>query len=575
MMDGAFLRMQMIRKHVKLVLLCAIPTLLLLVGLAMHAVRAQEVPDQFTLPASHLLFTTSTHCIACHSQIRAENGEDISIGYEWRGSIMANAARDPYWHASIRREIMDHPAASAAIEDKCSTCHMPMQRFQARAEGLQGQVLKYLTSISEGSAMHEPEGELERAKDVKAALAADGVGCTLCHQIKPDNLGKPPSLDGGFMIDTMTRPEERKVFGPYDDPDKGRQRIMHSSTAFLPARGDHMKDSALCATCHTLLTEALDEQGKPAGTLPEQMPFQEWQHSDYVKTDSCQSCHMDRVPGRAPVSSVHGEPHDDVMRHTFVGGNAFMLRILKDYAAELGVAATPEELEASAQRSEKLLAERTATVSIANLRLNAGRAIFDVMVRNKAGHKLPTGYPARRAWLHVTVRDAQNRAIFESGALRPDGAITGNDNDEDALTFEPHHARITRADQVQVYESIMGDTKDRPTTGLLRGTHYLKDNRLLPRGFDKQSADSRIAVVGDALHDSGFAGGQDTVRYDVPVTGAPRFVTAELLYESISYRWAENLRSYQAKETRRFVKFFEEKSRDAGKLLARAVETIK
>ena len=30
--------------------------------------------------------------------------------------MMANAARDPYWHAAVRREIMDHPGEAAAIE---------------------------------------------------------------------------------------------------------------------------------------------------------------------------------------------------------------------------------------------------------------------------------------------------------------------------------------------------------------------------------------------------------------------------------------------------------------------------
>jgi nitrate/TMAO reductase-like tetraheme cytochrome c subunit len=567
--------MKVIRKSARLFLLCGSLMVLLIVGLTTHVVRAQESPDQFTLPVDHLLFTTSTHCIACHSQVHAPDGEDISIGYQWRASIMANSARDPYWQASIRRETMDHPTATGAIEDKCATCHMPMQRFQARAEGLRGQVFKYLASVSDGSAMEEPEGELEDAKDVKAALAADGVGCTLCHQIQPGNLGKPSSLDGGFLINTAKKPEEREVFGPYDDPDKGRQRIMHSSTAFLPARGDHIKASELCATCHTLLTDALDEQGKPAGTLPEQMPFQEWQHSAYVKTDSCQSCHMTQAPDQSPITSVHAELHDGVMRHIFVGGNAFMLRILKDHGSELGVIATPAELEASAQRSEKLLSEQTASVSISKVHVAGARLAFEVRVSNKAGHKLPTGYPARRAWLHVSVRDAQGNIVFESGALKRDGSITGNDNDEDAGKFEQHYDRITDAGQVQIYESIMGDSKERVTTGLLYGNHYLKDNRLLPRGFDKNSADPQIAVIGAARQDPGFAGGEDTLTYDVVTIGTPHSVTAELLYESIGYRWADNLRAYQAREPQRFLGYFQEQAHLAGKVLARASDVFK
>ena len=56
---------------------------------------------------------------------------------------------------------------------------------------------------------------------------------------------------------------------------------------------------------------------------------------------------------------------------------------------------------------------------------------------------------------------------------------------------------IDRPDQVQIYESILGDADSHPTTGLLSAVRYLKDNRLLPRGFDKATADPQIAVFGD------------------------------------------------------------------------------
>ncbi len=77
-------------------------------------------------------FVTSTQCIACHVGLTTPSGEDVSIGFDWRATMMANAARDPYWHAGVRREVIDHPTAQAAIEDKCSTCHMPMARIGCR-----------------------------------------------------------------------------------------------------------------------------------------------------------------------------------------------------------------------------------------------------------------------------------------------------------------------------------------------------------------------------------------------------------------------------------------------------------
>ena len=92
------------------------------------------------------------------------------------------------------------------------------------------------------------------------------------------------------------------------------------------------------------------------------------------------------------------------------------------------------------------------------------------------------------------------------------------------------------------------------TTGLLTAVGYLKDNRLLPEGYDKEEADKDIAVYGAALNDDDFVGGGDELKYIIDVSGieGPLHVTARLWYQPIGYRWAENLRSYPAKEPRQF-----------------------
>ena len=148
-------------------------------------------------------FVPSSQCIACHAQLTAAAGEDISIGLDWRATMMANAARDPYWHAAVRREVLDHPAAQAAIEDKCATCHMPMARFDVAAAGGQGEVFANL-----------------KAQAPQHTLAADGVSCTVCHQITAEGLGEHASFDGGFHIEPAR--DSRVAFGPYD-VDAGRQ----------------------------------------------------------------------------------------------------------------------------------------------------------------------------------------------------------------------------------------------------------------------------------------------------------------------------------------------------------------
>jgi hypothetical protein len=376
---------------------------------------------------------------------------------------------------------------------------------------------------------------------------------------------------GGFKIDEKAAPADRRVFGPFEI-DKGHTTIMRSSSTFQPTQGNHIRSSELCATCHTLLTQTLDAQGKLIGELPEQVPYQEWLHSDYKDTRSCQSCHMPEVKGEVPITSVFGEPRAGVARHTFVGGNFFMQRILNRFRNDLSVTAEPQDLDAAANRTIAHLQSEAATVSVRNIALQDGRLGAEISVENLGGHKLPTAYPSRRAWLHVSVRDRDGKVVFESGALNPDGSIRGNDNDEDAARFEPHYTEITKADQVQIYESVMVGQDNVPTTGLLTALRYVKDNRLLPHGFDKRTADKDVAVHGDAEGDADFSGGGDRIRYSVAVGDAqgPFQVSAELWYQPIGYRWAMNLKKYDAMEPRRFVGYYEQTASGSGVMLAHA-----
>src|SRR5207247_130884 len=307
-----------------------------------------------------------------------------------------------------------------------------------------------------------------------------------------------------------------------------------------PLQNDHIRQSALCATCHTLVTDARGPDGRVVGTFPEQVPYQEWQHSDYKDKQSCQSCHMPIVNEPVPITRVLGVPREGVSRHVFVAANFFMQRMLNRYREELAVEALPQELTAAADGTIRFLESQAARMSIDAVDVSAGYLQADVIVENLGGHKLPTAYPSRRAWIHLVVRDKNRRTIFESGAPNRDGSIAGNDNDADASRFEPHYTEIRTSDEVQIYEPILGDAHGAVTTGLLSAVRYLKDNRLLPHGFDKVSAAADVAVHGDAAGDPNFTGAGDRVRYAVPIGQAegPFEVEAELLYQPIGYRWA-------------------------------------
>jgi hypothetical protein len=502
-------------------------------------------------------FQTSDRCMACHNQLTTPAGEDISIGLAWQTSMMGNGARDPYWMAGVRRELIDHPTAANLINDECTICHMPMMRYESKLAGGEGG----------GPFAHLPPDPAKLAD----RLADDGISCTVCHQITRDNLGTKDSFVGGFKIDEKTTAMgERRVYGPYEI-DTGHTTIMRSSSTFRPMEGKHIQSSELCATCHTLITKALNAQGEVIGELPEQVPYQEWLHSDYKDKQSCQSCHMPVVEQDVPITKVFGEPRPGFSRHTFVGGNFFMQRLLNQHRGDLGIPALPTEMEAAATRTIAHLQSEAAKIEITDLALRNGRVEADIAVENLGGHKLPTAYPSRRVWLHVTVRDRNGRAIFESGAFNPDGSITGNDNDADAMRFEPHYAEIRAPNQVQIYESVMADPQGRPTTGLLTALRFIKDNRLLPRGFDKQTADKDVAVVGEALADPDFGSAADTVRYLVDVGNAqgPFQVDAELWYQPIAFRWAMNLKQYDAMEPQRFVGYYEAAAAGSAVVLVR------
>jgi len=520
------------------------------------ATRASQAPatDMFAL---------SSDCIACHNNLVSPAGEDVSIGANWRGTMMANSARDPYWQASVRRETMDHPSKAAEIEDECATCHMPAAQKAARAGGGKGEVFAHLPI------------NRRAGKSPMDALAAEGVTCTVCHQIAPDRLGTRDSFNGNFTVAKALADGTRQAFGSFE-ADAGRHRIMRSVSGFQQTLAPHIRESELCASCHTLITEALGPDGRVIGSLPEQMNYQEWRHSAFAgEKRSCQSCHMPIVDGPVRVASVLGDYRGSLSQHAFVGGNAFMLRLMNRFRAELGVDATSAELEAMARATVRQIETQTATVTIENATQSNGQLALDVAVKNLTGHKFPTGYPSRRSWLHVTVRGADGRVVFESGALTPRGSIDGNDNDLNAATFEPHYEEITRADQVQIYESILGSPAGAPTTGLLQATQYLKDNRLLPRGFDKTTAAAEIAVFGNAAGDADFTAEGDRVRYRIAVnTSGPLTIEVELRYQPIGFRWAQNLAGYNAAEPKAFLNYYDSVAPSSSLVAGRATRRI-
>ncbi|MBN1478049.1 hypothetical protein JXA47_14935, partial [Candidatus Sumerlaeota bacterium] len=228
-------------------------------------------------------------------------------------------------------------------------------------------------------------------------------------------------------------------------------------------------------------------------------------------------------------------------RHHFVGGNALMGRILRDNGAALGVTAETVQFETTIGRAEAMLA---GAVDLAIAQVEIGDPVrVTVSVTNRTGHKFPTGYPARRAWLRITAWDASGSAVFDSGAWDAEGEIVGLDAD-----FEPHHDVISSSDQILIYEAIAGDINGDVTHTLLRQAQHLKDNRIPPRGFTADGASiEHTEVVGLAAldpnfnHDGGAEGtGRDLVTFEIDAD-PPLTLEVSLIYQSVSPRFAADL----------------------------------
>jgi len=528
-----------------------------------------EIPPVFSVEAHG--FTTSEDCSACHSNadgsdaMRGPSGEAVGMYDLWRASMMANAARDPFWRAQVSAEVKKSPDASEKIEDKCLTCHTPMAH---RATRRAGNSKLSMDIIGEQSDLGN--------------LARDGVSCAACHQIEPDGLGQPESFTGGFVIS-----ETKKAYGPYEDV---HAEPMKNRSGFETMRGDHMLDSSLCGSCHTLYTDPIDSAGNStaAAHFPEQTPFLEWKNSQYYSSreggdTECQDCHE-------PTTDAQGEPIETQIantkfggdyplekvperspygRHLFIGGNTLVPAILRDHSDALNPSASDQAFDALIEKVERQLRERTADVEVVGATRERGRLEVRVGIETLTGHKFPTGYPSRRAWLHVEVSSNGGESIFESGGVDSEGRIVGGEGD--VLASEtpsgpvvPHRNVVDSQDQVQIYQSLMEDADGEVTWRLMRAADYRKDNRLLPKGWSSEHpAMEDIGPVG-ADSDSNFAGGGDQVLYRVdlpPSASGPFQVNVELYYQVLSHRFASELFQVETRAVQVFRTYWEEADR--------------
>ncbi|MBR9921023.1 MAG: T9SS type A sorting domain-containing protein [Bacteroidetes bacterium] len=500
-------------------------------------------PDSLLPNQYNELFAASGTCDKCHGYDTAmvasvdPIGQDINVVDDWRSTMMANSARDPFWRAKVSHEVLVNPQHQEELEDKCTSCHAPLGHFNAKELG---------------------QPHYSMADLAFDTVALDGVSCLACHQQQPENLGDGHS--GNLLFDTA-----QIAYGPYPGP---LATPMALESGWVPLYGPHIQDAGVCAACHTLITSTVDLDGNyTGGSFVEQATYHEWLNSEYADDGiSCQSCHMPQFSkaGVYLASGIETEPRSPFGLHDLVGANTLMLEILRDNAETLGVTALPEHFDETIAKTLNLLQSQSLQVELDYEASGSDSVDISVLLTNMAGHKFPSGYPARRLVVQFILENEETSdTLFASGLFDDSFEATGQNPD-----FEPHYDIIRDEEEVQIYELVMGDVDGNVTTVLERADHPIKDNRLTPKGFSlSDPVYDTTRIAGLALTDLNFnkdeegveGSGTDRLLYRLPVEYFydDSRIQVRVYYQSAPPKWMEEMFSESSPEIDSFKDMFD------------------
>lgn len=406
-----------------------------------------EIKQPGTQPGEVKNLESPDKCDNCHG------GYDQAVEptFNWQGSMMANASRDPVFWGTLAIAEQGFPG----VGDLCIRCHSTSGYYAGRS------------IPTDGSAL--------------LASDANGVECDFCHKMTNTNqlehigVMNPPYIanDGntpatGYYGSGMAALSgDAAKLGPYDDADarhQWAQSLFH-------------RDVDFCGVCHDVSNPAVGDLAHNYGTLPGADPviasgvpgspvegkaafnnfpyqygivertFSEYKAgalsktlvSDYLSlpadlqdgaikavsinggnyadgTDryySCQTCHMKAVTGYG--ANKNNLPlRTDLPLHDMTGGNYWVPDVIKYQNSKgtlrLGGGLTATQI--SALDAVKARAEEQLELA-ANLNVTGNT----LKVTNLTGHKLITGYPeGRRMWLNMKWFDSSHNLVREDGA---------------------------------------------------------------------------------------------------------------------------------------------------------------
>lgn len=317
----------------------------------------------------------------------------------------------------------------------------------------------------------------------RSAISREGVTCVVCHRMEAayGKINGRMALAEGDILTPVNGPtghaELRRVLNaPEDyrvttDPNASAGRRVHGDAR----KFEQISTAGFCGSCHDVTL--------PNGFRLEEA-FSQFKNSPAAADgESCQDCHMGKVPGRpsgfdiGPAAIVGGVPTRPrkVTNHMFAGPDHSIIHpglfphnpratdlatmrewLTFDHAAgwgtdafEAGVRETdsfPDRWKSVDDRYDARAVIDEQAILLAEMReqrialLRQGYKLgalkitradtrglrFEVEVRNGTdGHSVPTGFDAERlVFLRVQVRDGSSgHVLFESGDLDPNGDV--------------------------------------------------------------------------------------------------------------------------------------------------------
>ena len=468
----------------------------------------------------------------CHG---GYNEEDVEPMYNWQGSMMAQAMRDPLYLATLK--IANQDADSSG--DLCIRCHAPRGWLSGRS------------TPTDGSDLTDKDRE--------------GIYCGFCHRaVKPTSIGvNPYSSDDAYTDSTYSFDQtylqtidgtidghipSTSANGMYiidsDDTRRGPYTEANSQALHGERYSPFHSDAYFCGTCHDVSNPVFTKVGDsyvpvvdnlpapsfdPYTMFPVERTFSEWKMSAYNTPEgvsapqfggnktiirTCQDCHMQDVTGHG--CNKDAPLRDDLPLHDMTGGNTFIPTLLYGlYDKEVNEAA----LNSGISRATYML-QNAATLGYSTVIQPDDWILLTITVTNETGHKLPSGYPeGRRIWLNVIAYDASDNNVFESGA------------------YNNNTGELTHDDDVKIYEIEPGFNGS-PSFHFVLNNEIIKDNRIPPRGF----TNANFEAIQSPPVNYTYADGQywDDTQYLLPP--ATNYFTVNLYYQTTSKEYVEFLR---------------------------------